>query len=107
MAQPWLSINPIQVDFLFAQVLIPAPYWTSYPSMVALTGAKGIIVETDMEDGYLLTSEKLKQHLTDKSRVLILCSPSNPTGAVYPKDRLQVSSPCTLPSLPHQIFKSC
>ena len=79
-----------QLTAYICQVLIPAPYWTSYPSMVALTGAKGVIVETSLDDGYLLTPEKLKKHLTAKSRLLILCSPSNPTGAVYPKERLQV-----------------
>ena len=72
------------------QVIVPAPYWTSYPSMATLTGAKPVIVQTKMEDGYLLTVSDLERNLTERSRVLILCTPSNPTGAVYPKATLQV-----------------
>ena len=60
--------------------------------MVALTGAKAVVIQTKMEEGYLLTPESLKENLTDKSRVLILCSPSNPTGSVYHLERLQVKS---------------
>eukprot|EP00877_Chromochloris_zofingiensis_P000346 jgi/Chrzof1/10311/Cz04g37020.t1 len=71
------------------EVLIPAPYWVSYPEMAKLAGAQPVILDTTPEDGFLLTPEQLKAALTPKSRLLILCTPSNPTGAVYPLQRLQ------------------
>eukprot|EP00238_Polyblepharides_amylifera_P000156 CAMPEP_0196572308 /NCGR_PEP_ID=MMETSP1081-20130531/2381_1 /TAXON_ID=36882 /ORGANISM="Pyramimonas amylifera, Strain CCMP720" /LENGTH=420 /DNA_ID=CAMNT_0041889585 /DNA_START=56 /DNA_END=1318 /DNA_ORIENTATION=+ len=71
------------------EVVIPAPYWVSYPEMVRLSGAEGVVVPTFQEEGFLLSPDSLSAALTDRSRVLILCSPSNPTGAVYPRERLQ------------------
>lgn len=65
------------------QVLIPAPYWVSYPEMAKLAGAKPVILDCPAEHNFLLTAEQLKASLTPKSRLLILVSPSNPTGSVY------------------------
>ena len=67
------------------QVLIPAPYWVSYPEMAKLAGAKPVIINCPAKDGFLLTPAALKFSLTAASRLLILCSPSNPTGSVYTK----------------------
>ena len=65
------------------QVIIPAPYWVSYPEMARLAGADPVIVEATPEEGFRLTPAKLRAALTPRSRLLILCTPSNPTGAVY------------------------
>ena len=72
---------------------MPAPYWVSYPSMAELAGGKAVVVDTDPTDGFLLNPQQLRAALSPASRVLILCSPSNPTGAVYPLQRLQVPTP--------------
>lgn len=71
------------------EVLIPAPFWVSYPEMARLAGAKPVIINTGPEDGFLVSAEKLKAALTPRSRLLILCTPSNPTGAVYSKSQLE------------------
>lgn len=71
------------------EVLIPAPYWLSYPEMVTLAGGKSVIIPTTDEESFKITADKLKQYITPKSKVLILNSPSNPTGAVYSKEELQ------------------
>ena len=75
------------------EVLIPAPYWVSYPPMVDLIGAKKIIVETD-PGTHKLSKSILQKHLTAKSRVLILNSPNNPTGAVYSLEELKEIGEC-------------
>jgi hypothetical protein len=80
---------PLTILFLFLQVIIPAPYWVSYPEMAKLADAKGVVLPTTLAEGYLLTPEQLEASLTPKSRLLILCSPSNPTGAVYSRERLE------------------
>jgi aspartate aminotransferase len=67
------------------QVIIPAPYWVSYPDMVQLSGATPIIVPCSEANGFKLTPELLTRSITPHSRWLILNSPSNPTGAVYTK----------------------
>ena len=72
------------------QVLIPAPYWVSYPEMARMAGAEAVVLDTAQAEGYLLAPEQLEAALTPKSRVLILCSPSNPTGTVYDEARLRV-----------------
>jgi aspartate aminotransferase len=64
------------------EVIVPAPYWTSYPSIVGLSGAKTVMLETTKEDGYAITPEKLAAAITPKTRILIVCNPSNPTGCV-------------------------
>lgn len=70
------------------EVIIPAPYWVSYQSMVMLCGGKSIIVETEESKEFKLTPKQLESVITPKSKVLILCNPSNPTGTVYSKDEL-------------------
>ena len=71
------------------EVIIPAPYWVSYPQMVLLAGGKPVIVEADFDQNFKMTPEQLEAAITPKTRMLILCSPSNPTGSVYSKDELQ------------------
>ncbi len=71
------------------EVVIPAPYWVSYPPMVALAGAIPVIVETKEENGFKLTVEDLKRSLTPKTKALILNSPSNPTGSAYTTEDLE------------------
>ncbi len=70
------------------EVAIPSPYWLSYPEMVTVLGGRNVFIETTEADGFKLTPRSLREKLTAKTRVLILNSPSNPTGAVYTKDEL-------------------
>lgn len=70
------------------QVIIPAPYWVSYPDMVALTGADSVIIETTIDTDFKITPDQLKAAITDKTRLLILNSPSNPSGSSYTKAEL-------------------
>jgi aspartate aminotransferase len=65
------------------EVIIPAPYWVSYAELVKLTGAKPVIVPTEESNDFKLTPEKLRAAITPKTKVLLLCSPSNPTGSMY------------------------
>ncbi|ONI02144.1 hypothetical protein PRUPE_6G179700 [Prunus persica] len=71
------------------EVIIPAPFWVSYPEMARLADATPVILPTSISDNFLLDPKLLESKLTEKSRLLILCSPSNPTGSVYPKKLLQ------------------
>ena len=71
------------------EVIIPAPYWVSYPDMVLLAGGKPVIVETKEEDGFRLKPEALKKAITKKTRWFIFNSPSNPTGCAYSAEELQ------------------
>ncbi|KAL5555960.1 hypothetical protein UlMin_038196 [Ulmus minor] len=71
------------------EVLIPAPFWVSYPEMARLADATPVILPTRIEDNFLLDPKLLESKLTEKSRLLILCSPSNPTGSVYHKGLLE------------------
>jgi aspartate aminotransferase len=71
------------------EVIIPAPYWLSYPEMVTLVGGKSIIVETDASTGYKITPEQLKKAITPKTKLFILNSPSNPTGMVYTPEEIK------------------
>ncbi|KAM0863074.1 hypothetical protein ACQ4PT_044838 [Festuca glaucescens] len=71
------------------EVLIPAPFWVSYPEMARLAGATPVILPTSISDNFLLKPESLASVITEKSRLLILCSPSNPTGSVYPRELLE------------------
>lgn len=71
------------------EVIIPAPYWVSYPAMTRLAQGIPVPVRTSFEDSYRLTPEQLEVAITDKTRVLILCSPSNPTGSCYSKKDLE------------------
>ncbi len=70
------------------EVIIPAPYWVSYPQMVKLAGGEPVIVNAGFEQDFKMTPEQLEAAITPKTRMLILCSPSNPTGSVYTKDEL-------------------
>ncbi len=65
------------------EVIIPAPYWVSYPDIVLLLGSEPVIVQTAAADGFLMTPEQLEQAITPRTRWIILNSPSNPTGAMY------------------------
>jgi aspartate aminotransferase len=65
------------------EVIIPAPYWLSYPEMVKLADGVPVIIQTTPESGYKVTPEQLRQAITPKTRLLVLNSPSNPTGMVY------------------------
>ncbi|MEE3446000.1 MAG: pyridoxal phosphate-dependent aminotransferase [Prevotella sp.] len=71
------------------EVIIPAPYWVSYPQMVLLAGGKPVIVEAGFDQNFKMTPEQLEAAITPKTRMIILCSPSNPTGSVYNKEELQ------------------
>ena len=71
------------------EVIIPAPYWVSYPPMVSLAGAVPILSETKEKHGFKMTPEDLKRAVTPKTKALILNSPSNPTGSAYTKKELE------------------
>jgi aspartate aminotransferase len=71
------------------EVIIPAPYWVSYPQMVKLAGGEPVIVEAGFQQNFKMTPEQLEAAITPKTRMLILCSPSNPTGSVYSKEELK------------------
>jgi aspartate aminotransferase len=70
------------------EVIIPAPYWVSYPEMTRLAEGTSVAVRTSFENNFKLTPQQLEEAITDKTKVLILCSPSNPTGAQYTADEL-------------------
>ena len=71
------------------EVIIPAPYWVSYPQMVLLAEGTPVIVEAPIEQDFKITPQQLEAAITPKTRALILCSPSNPTGSVYSKEALE------------------
>ena len=71
------------------EVIIPAPYWVSYPQMVKLAGGEPVFVEATFEQNFKMTPEQLEAAITPKTRMIILCSPSNPTGSVYNKEELR------------------
>lgn len=71
------------------EVIIPSPYWVTYPELVNYCGGKNIIIETDESSGFKITPMQLKNAITKKTKILILTSPSNPTGAVYSKDEIE------------------
>jgi aspartate aminotransferase len=70
------------------EVLLPTPYWTTYPEAIALAGGKTVKVFAGSEQGYKVTVEQLDKAKTARTKVLLMCSPSNPTGAVYSKDEI-------------------
>ena len=72
------------------EVIIPSPYWVSYPDIVLLAGANPVIVETREEDGFKLTAKALAAAITPKTKWFIFNSPSNPTGAAYTRDEIKV-----------------
>lgn len=70
------------------EVIIPAPYWVSYPQMVKLAGGNPVVVEADFHQNFKMDPVQLETAITPKTKMLIICSPSNPTGSVYSKDEL-------------------
>ena len=70
------------------EVIIPAPYWVSYPQMAKLAGGVPVIVNAGFDQNFKMTPEQLEAAITPKTKMLILCSPSNPTGSVYSKEEL-------------------
>ncbi|MDR0844908.1 MAG: pyridoxal phosphate-dependent aminotransferase [Tannerella sp.] len=71
------------------EVIVPAPYWVSYVEMVKLAEGTNVVVSAGIEQDFKITPEQLEAAITPKTKALILCSPSNPTGSVYSKDELQ------------------
>ena len=71
------------------EVIIPAPYWVSYVEMVKLAEGKNVIIEAGIDQDFKITPAQLEAAITPKTKVLILCSPSNPTGSVYSKEELK------------------
>ncbi|MDJ0689563.1 MAG: pyridoxal phosphate-dependent aminotransferase [Xenococcaceae cyanobacterium MO_188.B32] len=82
--------NLMQVSIEYGdEVIIPAPYWLSYPEMVKLADGKPVIVDTLAENNYKITPQQLKHAITPKSKLFVLNSPSNPTGAVYTPEEIK------------------
>ncbi len=71
-----------------AEVIIPSPYWVTYPELVKYCGGKVVEIHTQDTDGFKITPKQLKNAITDKTRMLILTTPSNPTGSIYTKEEL-------------------
>jgi aspartate aminotransferase len=71
------------------EVILPAPYWTTYPESITLAGGVPVPVVTDESTGYLATVEQLEAARTPRTKALLYCSPSNPTGAVYPREQVE------------------
>jgi aspartate/methionine/tyrosine aminotransferase len=70
------------------EVIVPAPYWVSYPQMVSLAEGRTVVIETSEENGFRITPEQLEAAVTSKTKVFILCNPSNPTGSAYSSKQL-------------------
>jgi aspartate/methionine/tyrosine aminotransferase len=71
------------------EVLLPAPYWTTYPEAIRLAGGVPVEIATDESTGYLASVEQLEAARTERTKALLFCSPSNPTGAVYPTEQVE------------------
>ena len=71
------------------EVIIPAPYWVTYPELIKYAGAKPIVIETDEISKFKITANQLKNAITPKTKMIILTTPSNPTGSVYSKEELE------------------
>ncbi len=71
------------------EVILPSPYWLTYPELVKLAGGTCVLVETEKQNGYKMTAEQFENAVTDKTKCLILNSPNNPTGAVYSKEEIE------------------
>ena len=71
------------------EVIIPAPYWVTYPELVKYAGAIPVIVDTDERNGFKMTASELEDAITPNTKMVILTSPSNPTGSVYTKEELE------------------
>lgn len=70
------------------EVLLPAPYWTTYPEPIALAGARSVVVPTDARSGFRVTVDQLEAARTERTKALVFVSPSNPSGAVYPPEEV-------------------
>lgn len=71
------------------EVIIPKPYWVSYPEMVKLIGGKPVFIDTNQDQSFKLTASALEKHISNKTKLLFITNPSNPTGAVYTKSELE------------------
>jgi len=71
------------------EVIVPAPYWVSYPSMIKMAGGKTIVIEADIESDFKITPEQIENAITDRTKAFLFNSPSNPTGTVYTKKELE------------------
>jgi aspartate aminotransferase len=71
------------------EVIIPAPYWVSYPEMVKLADGKSVIIPASIHNDFKITPAQLRAAITERTKAIIICSPSNPTGSVYSKDELK------------------
>jgi aspartate aminotransferase len=71
------------------EVIIPAPYWVSYPEQVRIVGANPVIVDTVEQDGFRMSAASLERAITARTKAIILCTPSNPTGSAYSKEHLE------------------
>jgi aspartate/methionine/tyrosine aminotransferase len=71
------------------EVLLPAPYWTTYPEPIRLAGGVPVVLPTDESSGFRVTVDQLEAAVTERTKVLVFVSPSNPTGAVYPRDEVE------------------
>ncbi len=87
------------------EVIIPAPYWVSYPDMVILAGGTPVIVSAGIDAGFKITAQQLKEAITDKTRLIVLNTPSNPTGVTYTRADLQAIG-AVLKEFPHIIIAS-
>ena len=70
------------------EVIIPAPYWVSYPQMAKLAGGTPVVIRAELDQNFKITPEQLEAAITPKTKLLVICSPSNPTGSVYTQDEL-------------------
>lgn len=73
----------------FDEVIIPTPYWVSYSDMVDMTGARPVLVQTTPESGFKMSADQLRKAITPRSRLVMINSPSNPTGSVYSREELE------------------
>src|SRR6056297_2226797 len=71
------------------EVIVPAPYWVSYVEQVKLAEGKNVVIKTTLENKFKITPEQLKEAINPKTKAIILCSPSNPTGSIYSKEELK------------------
>ena len=71
------------------EVIVPAPYWVSYPSMIKMAGGKTVVIEADIESDFKITPEQIENAITDRTKAFLFNSPSNPTGTVYTKKELE------------------
>lgn len=71
------------------EVIIPSPYWVTYPELVTYSGGRNVFIETNEQNGFKITAESLRQAITSKTKALVLTTPSNPTGMVYTRQELE------------------